>query len=278
MNRCAIVIPIYNEITLQDELFSFHQSLLVFQKRDIFIAIPHHIIDYAEKLQIAHPQLKITTFDSFFFRSVKHYNRLLTSLDFYMRFNQYSHLCICQLDVLSLQDTLDYWMEQNWDYIGAPLFEGYGKHHSYTFKTTLNGGFSLRNVNSSLKVLRSVRFRYSKLRDLFPMEKDIFLKLVRVLRDGLLFNYNIRFFRTMLNEDLFWTYVTPRAHSWFRVPPPDTAQYFAFDKHPDWLFERNGRTIPTAVHAWKRFAPEFTETLMEKLREKNTVESLPEKP
>ena len=184
MNSCAIVIPVYKEITSQDELFSLHQSLLVFQKRDIFIAIPHHLTDYAEKLQITYPQLMIAAFDNFYFRSVKQYNRLLTSLDFYIRFHNYSHLCICQLDVLSLQDTLDYWMEQNWDYIGAPIFEGYNKHNSYTFKTSLNGGFSLRNVNSCIKVLSSIGFRYSRLRDLFPMEKDIFLKLVRVLRDG----------------------------------------------------------------------------------------------
>ena len=274
MNSCAIVIPVYKEITSQDELFSLNQSLLVFLKRDIFIAIPDCLTDYAEKLQITYPQLRITTFERSYFRSVKQYNRLLTSLDFYTRFDSYSHLCVCQLDVLSLHDNLDYWMTQRWDYIGAPIFEGYNKHNSYSFKTTLNGGFSLRNVQSAIRALRLIRFRYAKLKDLVSMEKDIFLKLVRVLRDGLLFNYNIPIFRSMLNEDLFWTFVTPRANSWFKIPPPDTAQYFAFDKHPDWLFERNGKKIPTAVHAWKRFAPEFTQTLLQKIEEK----SLSEKP
>lgn len=269
MNNCAIAIPVYKEITSQDEFFSFSQSLRVFKQRDIFIVTPQHLTVYAKKLQIEHPQLAIITFDNFYFRSVKQYNRLLTSLDFYTRFNDYSHLCICQLDVLSLHDNLDYWMGQNWDYIGAPIFEGYTKTNSYKFKTTLNGGFSLRNVKSSIKVLRSVRFRYSRLRDLFPMEKHLYLKLIRILRDGLLFNYNIPFLRTMLNEDLFWSFVTPRAHSWFMIPSPEIAQHFAFDKHPDWLFQRNGQHIPTAVHAWRRFAPQFAESLLEKIKEKH---------
>ena len=277
MKNCAIIIPVYKELTSQDELFSFRRSLLVFHNRDIFIVIPHHLTDYAKTLKVTHPQLIVTAFESSYFRSVKQYNRLLTSLDFYTRFDDYSHLCICQLDVLSLHDNLDYWMDQNWDYIGAPIFQGYNNASSYEFKTTLNGGFSLRNVSSCIKVLRSIRYRYSSLSNLFQMERNFFLKLVRIFRDGLLFNYNTPFFRTMLNEDLFWTFNTPRTNDWFKIPPPDTAQYFAFDNHPDWLFQRNGKTIPTAVHAWKRFAPGFTETLLEHLKERNMQKSPPEK-
>lgn len=267
MKNCAIVIPVYKEMISTDELFSFRQSLSVFRNRTIFIAIPFMLSDYAKSLQISYPELKVVAFHDSYFSSVKQYNRLLTSLEFYTSFDSYSHICICQLDVLALHDDLDYWMEQSWDYIGPPIFEGYTKTNSFKFKSTLNGGFSLRSVQSSIKVLEGIRIRYCTFRDLFSMEKDLFLKLVRVIRDGLLFNYNIRFFRTMLNEDLFWTYITPRANTWFRIPSHDVAQYFAFDKHPDWLFERNGQKVPTAIHAWKRFAPDFSESLFKQLSE-----------
>ena len=258
MNNCAVVIPIHERITRKVDRGLLARSAAVFSKRDICFVAPSRLRPYAENLQKEHCLTSTECFDDSYFKSIKQYSRLLTSKQFYQSFSQYSHICICQLDVLSIRDDLDFWMDQPWDFIGAPMFEGYGKTNSRVFLPTLNGGFSLRKVDSALRVLSEVRFRYSKLADLYSMESDILLKSVRVLRDGLLFNYNLPCLRQMMPEDLFWTYITPRNHKWFRIPCADTARLFAFDKHPKWLYELNGKRLPQAIHAWDRFEPDFS--------------------
>ena len=249
MNNCAVVIPIHERIFRKVDQDLLARSTAVFSNRDIYFVAPLRLRRYAEKLQEEHKAIMTKCFDDSYFKSVKQYSRLLTSKVFYQSLSQYSHICICQLDVLSIRDNLDFWMTQPWDFIGAPMFEGYGKTRSRVFLPTLNGGFSLRKVDSALRVLEEVKFRYSKLADLYTMESNFFLKSVRVLRDGLIFNYDHPRLRPIMPEDLFWTYITPRNHEWFKIPDPDTARLFAFDKHPKWLFELNGERLPQAIHA-----------------------------
>jgi len=262
MNKCAIIIPVHKEITDKQDHYLLSRSLKVFSKRDIYFIAPSQLKAYVDTLQKDYHSTNVKFFKDSYFKNVKQYSRLLTSDIFYREFLNYSHVCICQLDVLSLRDELDYWMDQPWDYIGAPMFEGYGKTNSRQFVSTLNGGFSLRKVDSSLRVLNTVKIRYCRVKDLYSMENNIYLKCVRIIRDGLIFNYNIPFFRMLLNEDLYWTYIAPRTHSWFKTPGPDIARKFAFDKHPTWLYELNGKQLPLAIHAWNRFEPEFAEKIL----------------
>lgn len=261
-NRCIIVIPVYKEFS-HDEEFSFHRTLEVFADWTIALAAPVKLKQYLENVCVAHSQITMNFFDKGYFTSVKQYNRLMTSLEFYSCYEAYQYLCICQLDVLALEDQLEEWMKQGWDYIGAPLFEGYGKTDSKVFKETLNGGFSLRKVQSFITVLRAVKFRYAPIELLWSMENDTLYKMIRFIRDGLIFNYNLNGLRTLINEDLYWAYIVPRLHQWFKIPGPEVAQYFAFDAHPRWLYERNGNKLPMAIHAWRRFDPEFVESIMQ---------------
>lgn len=265
MNKCAVIIPIHKLITRPTDRGLLTRSAAVFSERDIIFIAPDRLEKYAATLEEEHGATGTECFANSYFRSVKQYSRLLTSEDFYRSFSQYSHICICQLDVLSIRDELDYWMAQPWDFVGAPIFSGYGKTDSRRFLTTLNGGFSLRNVDSALRVIRSVKFRYSRIADLYSMERDWLLRAVRVIRDGLVFNYNLPSLRPLMPEDLFWTYVAPRNHDWFRVPAPETARFFAFDKHPRWLWELNGKKLPQAIHAWDRFDQDFVEKIYENI-------------
>jgi len=95
------------------------------------------------------------------------------------------------------------------------------------------------------------------------MESSLKLKVVRFIRDGLLFNYKKpRFLNPIINEDLFWSYVVPGMYRWFKVPTPDISKGFAFDVNPRYLFEQNGGTLPMAIHAWWRYDPDFVQDLI----------------
>ena len=82
------------------------------------------------------------------FRSIQSYNRLLLMPSFYQIFEGYSHILICQLDVIITKNLeLDYLLK--YDYVGAPCtFElGIDAHVG-------NGGFSLRKLSAFQTALK----------------------------------------------------------------------------------------------------------------------------
>jgi hypothetical protein len=60
-----------------------------------------------------------------------------------------------------------------------------------------------------------------------------------------------------VNEDLFWGLFVPAQCSFFRVPQATEALAFAFEAHPDFLYQLNQQTLPFGCHAWQRYQPEF---------------------
>ena len=60
-----------------------------------------------------------------------------------------------------------------------------------------------------------------------------------------------------VNEDLFWGLFVESQCSFFKVPTPVVALDFAFEAHPDHLFELNQQRLPFGCHAWQRYQPDF---------------------
>jgi hypothetical protein len=60
----------------------------------------------------------------------------MLSIDFYKRFRDYKFILIYQLDAYVFRDELEYWCEQDYDFIGAPLIEnGKGSDKKIFYKT-----------------------------------------------------------------------------------------------------------------------------------------------
>jgi hypothetical protein len=56
---------------------------------------------------------------------------------------------------------------------------------------------------------------------------------------------------------LFWSlFVAPRCE-FFTIPTASEAVSFAFEAHPEYLFELNHQELPFGCHAWERYNPEF---------------------
>jgi hypothetical protein len=77
------------------------------------------------------------------------------------------------------------------------------------------------------------------------------------LKDYHSFVYNDTHINIDVNEDLFWGLFVPAQCNFFRVPQPAEALAFAFEAHPDFLYELNDRTLPFGCHAWQRYMPEW---------------------
>jgi hypothetical protein len=267
-NVC-IVIPIYNDSMTELELLSFQRIIKIFHTREIKIICSPSIIEYIKSLCEAYENVSYLTFDKRFFKGIRGYNRLMISYGFYNHFCSFDYMLICQLDVFVIKDDLDYWTIQGQDNIGAPIFEGYTNPTFIIKKNGNNGGFCLRNPKSCLKVLSEIKIRYSKVSSLWRMESIWYWKIFRAIRDGLIFNYNIRFLKPLLNEDVFWSVVVPEKFPWFKACEPEKAKYFAFDAHPRYLFQECNYTYPMAIHAWWRYDKDFCMEVIKSVQSMN---------
>ena len=54
----------------------------------------------------------------------------------------------------------------------------------------------------------------------------------------------------------------PARCSFFKVPSAQEAVAFAFEAHPDYLYQLNQQRLPFGCHAWQRYQPQFWQTVI----------------
>lgn len=271
MNK-VVVIPIYKSTPEWFEEKSLNQVVKVLFKHE-FSIVTFEELDisyYTNLLKKNNINFGIRYFDKIFFESVVGYNQLMLSKQFYQAFINYEFMLIYQLDAYVFRDELDYWCEQNYDFIGAPLIEDkFGIGNKY-FLNDFNGGFSLRKIKYCLDILsyKGPLIKPFKVYELTMKEyHDFFLKkiLKTVLRSFGRQN-NICYFKkgTFINEDLFFClglYVTwidnhiKKNDAWVypKLPVVEIAKKFSFERYPDELFKTNNNELPFGCHAWQQY-------------------------
>jgi hypothetical protein len=227
---CVVLIPIYKEELDSDEFFSVNSSLKHLKDFDIFFIGPEKIkLDY---YAWHFPEIKFKGFDSEFFININGYNRLLTSDNFYLDFEDYDYMLILQPDAILLKNELSIWIDKDYDYIGAPWPMG------FSLKITSNvipvddgilctcfvgnGGLSLRKIKSCVKLINAFQDISTNWRDIGHAE-DLYFS----------------FLGTMLTD--------------FKLPNFKTASEFSHDIDPVFLYKLNSNSIPFGCHAWKKY-------------------------
>jgi hypothetical protein len=240
-NLVAIIIPVYIEKLSYANSISLMQLDRILKNHPKILVAPSDL-NIAEYLKIC-SDLKVCRFDKKYFDGFEGYNRLLLSPFFYEYFLNFKYVLIHQLDVFIFKDELNYWCNQNYDYIGAPWFKDSYKIFikivrrlslssalkllplkSINFRAG-NGGLSLRNVKSSLECLE--------------------------LQKQLVDSWNL------INEDIFWSFYSKKYNGRFNIPDFKTALKFAIEKNPREAFELNDLTLPFGVHAWEKWDEAF---------------------
>lgn len=255
----AIVVPIYREILTDDEKLSLDllNELLYRYPKVAVVPTGLHFHD---------SRFTRIELEEHHFRNREAYSHLLLSRSFYQAFEQYEFILIYQLDCLLFRDELQSWCDKGYDYIGPPLF-----NNKYDAKSGLsrvgNGGFSLRRVRAFLDVLNAPIPPWSRIFINGQSTIESILKKAKVvnsMRNGVEW-YTGHY---TLNEDLFWTDRARYFKPDFNIAPIEEALQFAFEAHPRWCFERNGRNLPFGAHAWNLWDRAFWE---ERLFEKDRV-------
>lgn len=259
----AIVVPLSDRNTFTaDERISLKHLDKHLSTYDRYIVIPEHL-----DLKLA--GFKEKRFSREFFGSAERHTRLLLSKGFYESFNDYRHILIYHLDALVFSNQLIEWCQLGFDYIAPPWFKHEGAPYSGNLEfegKVGNGGFSLRNIESFLKVLNSRRLSARPsdvVRGAIQYGKSV-RKYSCLLK--FLFYYHPKFNGVQKevanyrqNEDHFWANRATHYLPSFRVAPLDIALKFAFECVPRYCYERNSHQLPFGCHAWNRYDRAFWE-------------------
>lgn len=260
--RLVIIIPTHRpNITPSDKISLIHLKKFL-GNHDIFFVIPNNISAKGFK----NLGFKVKKVNKNFFGTVRRYSNLLLTEKFYKDFNKYDFMLIYQLDALVFSDKIDKWLNSGYDYIAAPWFRpiiGYLSHKKDYPASGGNGGFSLRNIKKSIKILDKVNksaIRSSQslfVRRLWFLLAVITGKSHQVWLKAPALDYP--FF-----EDGFWALEGPKYDSTYRVPAFKIALQFAFERFPAKSFENNGKKLPFGCHAWEKYDKKFWEPYLMK--------------
>ena len=147
--KTVVVIPTHKNNFNEFERVSLTQTVKVLSKYDIYFAIPQSL---SKKKLEDYPEIMIERFDDDFFKSHEAYNRFCISEELYQRFSKYDYMLICQTDAFVFSDRLQEFVALGYDYIGAPARGEKG--YAWGFCHVGNGGLSLRNIKSCLRMVK----------------------------------------------------------------------------------------------------------------------------
>ena len=256
-NVCVVIIPIHKLLSSLDEAISLIQNIRMLSKYDIYLIGPENIIKKFPN-KIKKIQIFKKNFADYYFNSIKGYNKLLTSINFYESFNNYEYMLIAQLDSLVLKKNINYWINKKFSYIGAPWFEGFSNPHaSGKLIGCGNGGFSLRKINDFIKVLDKIKYVGYPSNFLKNFTQTYLARLYYAI--FLSFNRHPFIYKI---EDIFWGMLVPFRFNFFKIPPTNIALKFSFEVNPKLLFKINKNILPTGCHAWNKYDRKFWEKIL----------------
>jgi len=260
----AIVIPTHRASPLPEERISLTQCQKILGSRDIYLLIPEGLnIDAYHQI---FSNIKSIHAPPEFMANHQAYNRLMISPFIFSHLKAHSHILIHEPDSIVIEDDLDFWCHQGFDYIGAPWFKG-DSSATLDLSATGNFGFSLINTQVVNEIFASSPRWYSP--------AMIFRDLFRGLRGGK--GYISRALKALgpsgklsgafdLFEghcDIFWSFTVPRVVAKFKVAPPAIAIQFSWETHPEKCYELNGNKPPFGLHAWAKHNPSLALQLIQ---------------
>lgn len=258
MSSVTVVIPVYNDNLTPNEAISLKQGLKVLNKYKITFILPKRMKNGKFHYKYG-KKYSFNFFNSENFKSLKTYNYMLLSSWFYKSFLEFDYILIYQLDAFVFKDDLNYWINRDFSYIGAPIFRNNKKLDDKIELLGIgNGGFSLRKVKDFLKVLNSNKRRRS-FKKCLEDYKNMNLRFywffaINAYYKGLKFK-NIKE-NKIINEDILFLEAGKR-FSFFKIPEFKDAINFSFEMDPKKLYILNNENLPFGCHAWWKYDLQF---------------------
>lgn len=261
----AIVIPLSlrEEITDSEKVSLQHLITNLGRYDKYYIAA-----DQLEFKQIPLDGIKIKRFPNKYFGSAQAHNRLMTNPFFYESFSEYKFILVYHLDSLVFSDQLLFWCNKGYDNIAPPWLT---TDSSWLEKSSVgNGGFSLRKVESFIKLFSSREYwmsseefasKISEKTNLPPKLVSPLAKPMAKVRalNGIKVHLKQFLAREWGAEDRFISHFSNKYYTDFVTAPVDEAMRFAFEQNPRESFIRNNKKMPFGCHAYERYDVSFWE-------------------
>lgn len=265
MHKCIIVIPTYKETLDDDELKSLAQCKRILKNYDIKFVCPESLnTSWYEKQW----SIEFVRYDDKYFKSIYSYSHLLLTWDFYNAFSNYEFMLLYQLDAWVFRDELEEWCNKDYDYIGAPWFEGYSiaKPNSKMYEFAGNGGFSLRKISTFIDVLSKIENSEEKLFTFLEVYTkngnasvlNIF-RLVRSIKRYFskqnIAKHAIK--EITMCEDNIIANAFRRLYPDLKIAKAEDAKFFSFEVLPERLYEECSKKLPFGCHGYKKYNWDF---------------------
>jgi hypothetical protein len=266
VNGCHIVIPTHKESLSGYEEIALINNLKILDNWPKTICLPFNISqDYYKKLaEDNHLDFLILNLPEGYLGSIENYNKLLLSPFLYEKYSDFKYILIAQVDVWIFRDELQYWIDKDFDYLGAPLFLPQNTQKK-ALKTLMlpyggNGGLSLRNVEKTLELTRTPRRRMSASRVLVAIT---FLLRYQNWHYLNIFWYSLnqlwnnpKSFREkhLIYEDVMFSIFYAIYDRKYRVAPSKVSLGFSIEVHSsDFLDSFFGFTSPFGLHGYDKY-------------------------
>jgi hypothetical protein len=250
--KIVILVPIYRSYLTDLEFFSLKYSLNQLKSNfEIYFITPDSLNTIFYEFNF--PFLKYKKFNDAYFLSTTSYSRLLLSPVFYEAFDDFEFLLILQTDAIILSDQLNFWVDQQFDYIGAPWPNGFsfniawdkfrGDNSKLVKVHVGNGGLSLRRIKSCVNLIKE-----------FPEAHDYF--------------YN-----SGSHEDFFFSFMGILSDN-FIIPDEIVACKFSLELEPTRYANKDNYIVPMGGHAWSKYDLNFWLNNFDPIHKKYIVEVL----
>lgn len=253
----AVVVPIYKNSFTEYEKYSFYHNADILSERDTFLLGPKRLEKYLISLSKTIKNGYVTIVDEKYFGSLNANSRLMMNYQLYDIYKSYNYMLICHFDAYIFEDKLDYWISLKLDLIGAPLFK-HNKNSIEFLDKGRNGGFSLRNIQTSLKVLKESRSYFTRIHIMWKSERILHKKILKIINHGFIYNYKFPYLRKkLIFEDIYWSEIVPSLFPYFKIANFEQSRNFAFEVNPRLLLELNNGILPMGIHAWWKYDKGF---------------------
>jgi hypothetical protein len=252
----CVIIPVHKPVPSADEIISLKAAQAQLVKYDCFLIYPDGMDTsiYTSLFM----ELKLKPVDPKWLSSVEQYNKMKLSLDFYSLFSNYQYMLTYELDAYIFHSDFEDTGAFNFDFIGAPFFEGYWEAKpGASLSKGCNSGFSIRNVRSCIKVLElheQVRLGWLMYKLFLSYSSKLRTRLNKLTNNKyevyISGKFGFYFANFHLNEDLVWSEVVPQLFHEFKVADPISALKFSFEYNLADSLRLNGDKLPLGCHAW----------------------------
>ena len=200
--------------------------------------------------------------------SLAAYNKLMISPRIFDALSGYSHMLLHEPDAIVLRDELALWCAKDFDYIGAPWFEGYARADAQAAPIGVgNSGFSLQRIDAARRALAGDARWYPwgrircDLRNAIRGNVKLFARAARAAGASGRLGAAHRLFDGPC--DIFWARVVAGVDPRYRVAPIGEALRFAWEVQPAICQRLANGAPPFGIHAWAKYDPGFTMPLLQ---------------